>query len=470
MWQYVSKRMSRNLNSCIGNYTYKELLDIASKIGLTLKALLPPKAKCGILCKKEINSVISLLACWCADLIPVPMSAHYGDKHNQRIAEAMSIELIVPDNDLHNNQYKTVFNILSGNIYGSKFEFSPESVLEDVSVILSTSGTTGIPKEIMHTKESLQSNIEGISEYFQINNKDTVLIARPICHSAVFTGELLTALSNGSNIVFFSDKYNPIGILNKLIDGHTSVLGATPTMLFHMTCIKTDKAIPLKKLVISGEPTNNRVVQKIKAYFPKTKIYSVYGLTEAGPRVSYLEPEKFGQLDNAVGVPLKNVKIKIVDKDYKEISDGSKGLIMVKSPSIMKGYYKNNELTEKAIKKGWLDTGDIGYIDDSRCLHVCGRKDELIIKAGMNIYPKEIEDLIDSLSVVNKSFVYGFETDSGQDIAVDIVLERIYNNIRKKDVMMLISGVLAEYQMPARLNIVENFNSTLSGKVKPYEI
>lgn len=183
-----------------------------------------------------------------------------------------------------------------------------------------------------------------------------------------------------------------------------------------------------------------------------------------------MEPKKFGQTDNAVDVSLKNVKIKIVNKDYKEISDSSKGLIMVKSSSLMKGYYKNNEFIEKVIKEGWLNTGDIGYIDNNGCLHVCGRSDELIIKAGMNIYPKEIENLIDSLPVVNKSFVYGFKTNSGQDIAVEIVLERRYKNINKKDVMKLMSSILTEYQMFAHLSIVENFNNTLSGKAMSYGI
>ena len=94
----------------------------------------------------------------------------------------------------------------------------------------------------------------------------------------------------------------------------------------------------------------------------------------------------------------------------------------------------------------------------------------MIIKAGMNIYPKEITSLVDSIPAIQKSFIYGFETAIGQEIGMEVLLEKDYRHLKKKDIMELLSEVLADYQMPARLRIVDQFNTTLSGKVRRYEV
>lgn len=454
MWQYLLERMDQHFKSKVDRYTYEEIIWLSAEKGHALRSKVSAGSVCCILCNDTINSVISLLACWYAGLVPVPLAPHYGDRHNKQIMDVLTPTLVLTDKEVHLSKYH-----------------NSASVIEEAAVILCTSGTTGLPKGIVHTRESIMSNIEGILEYFHINNSDHILIARPLCHSAVFTGELLTGLVSGANITFYQDKYHPGGVLQRIMAGNITVMGATPTMLFHMACLHTsDEPFPLQKLVVSAEPMNPQTARKIKKVFANTEIYSVYGLTEAGPRVSYLKPDEFHELDSSVGLPLKNVTIKITDEDNTELPPGHRGAIWVKSPSLMKGYYKDDVLTNRVLNQGWFNTGDIGYKDENGYLYICGRADDMIIKAGMNIYPKEIEFLTDSISVIQKTFVYGFETAIGQEIGMEVILESNYRHLNKKDVMQLLSEVLAEYQMPARLRIVDEFNTTLSGKVRHYEV
>lgn len=454
MWQYLLKKMDQHFNSKVDRYTYEELIWLSEEKGHTLLSKASAGSVCCILCNNARKSVIALLACWYAGLVPVPLSSHYGDRHNKQIMDVLTPTLILTDTKICVSEYQKT-----------------NSAIEEASVILCTSGTTGLPKGIVHTQKSIISNIEGILEYFQLNSDDHILIARPLCHSAVFTGELLAALVSGANITFYPDKYNPGGVLQRLIKGDITAMGSTPTMLFHMACLYTDqKPIPLEKLIVSGEPLQPKAAQKIRRAFTETQIYSVYGLTEAGPRVSYLEPDKFDELEGSVGLPLKHVEIKVVNENSREVASGQRGIVWVKSSSLMKGYYKDDALTNRVLNQGWLNTGDIGYKDKKGYLYICGRADDMIIKAGMNIYPKEIESLTDSIPVIQKTFVYGFETAIGQEIGMEIILKEDYRHIKKKDVMRLLSEVLAEYQMPAQLRIVEQFQTTLSGKRRPHGI
>lgn len=454
MWQYLLEKMSQHIRSKVDRYTYKELLCLSEEKGRVLLSKASEGTVCGILCNDAINSVIALLSCWYAKFVPVPLSDHYGGKHNQQIMDVLTPTLVLTDREIHLLKYPHA-----------------DSAGKDAAVILCTSGTTGLPKGIVHTRESIISNIEGILDYFPINSSDHILIARPLCHSAVFTGELLAALICGTNITFYQNKYHPGGVLQRITAGDITVMGSTPTMLFHMACLHTsDKSIPLHKLVISGEPMSSKTAQKIKKTFANTDIYSVYGLTEAGPRVSYLKPDQFHALDGSVGLPLKNVSIKITDENHTELPPEHKGVVWVKSPSLMKEYYRDEALTSRVLHQGWLNTGDVGYQDKNGYLYLCGRVDDMIIKAGMNIYPKEITSLVDSIPAIQKSFIYGFETAIGQEIGMEVLLEKDYRHLKKKDIMELLSEVLADYQMPARLRIVDQFNTTLSGKVRRYEV
>ena len=274
--------------------------------------------------------------------------------------------------------------------------------IQDLSFLMFTGGTTGTPKGVMLTEDNIISNLEYINTYFRLENIKRICIARPLIHIAVLTGELLYALCNGLTIYFYEEPFVPKRLYSYLFDNKIDVFGATPTIYSLLVSVKTDKKFTVKVGVISGEILTRKTVKKIIGTFPDTKFYNVYGLTEHSPRVSALLPQDFAVRLNSVGKVLGDIKAKIVD-----------GELWVKSPSVMKGYYKNHTLTKEKIVRGWLKTGDLAHFDENGYLYIDGRKDNMIIRAGINIYPEEIESVAEECQGVETCLVFGENTEFG---------------------------------------------------------
>lgn len=471
MWLFLYQQIKRFSKSILfdkqNTYSYEQIIDIVMLNGKQLGVKLQSSTKCAILCDAELNTAIAILSCWNANMIPIPMSKNYGEKHYKAIIELTKPDLLITDDPKSYEFSNFMYDINCKKFIGRMPPIQIDQELKDIAIIMCTSGTTGMPKGTMITFAGLKKNILSIAKYFAIKTNETILIARPLYHCAVLTGEFLIALYNGLNVSFTDEKYNPSNILQLAVKHNVSVLCGTPTLLNHLSIlIKRNNIIhSIKKMAISGECLHENVAINIRKSFPKTEIYNVYGLTEASPRISYLPPEKFDNYSESVGVPLADIQIKISDESNNELPVNFHGFIMVKTPCIMKGYYRNENATEKVIINGWLNTGDIGYKDENGYLYILSRTDDMIIKGGMNIYPKEIENQIATIKQVQECVVYGTKTDIGQTITVDLVLMDDYKTIPKKEMMILLSTVLPAYQMPSEINIVDSLNRNASGKL-----
>jgi len=457
MKDFLRQCFLRNPNSTINDYdkiyTYHEFLELVEKKYNQLISLEIQKAKCIIACENEFNTALWVVSCFFADMIPIVVSCHYGRQLFEKIIDYIEPNVIILDtNDVCEIEIK------NKNV-------EADSELNDVSLIMCTSGTTGSPKGAMFTSSAIQSNIEAISHYFEINNEDKILITRPLYHCAALVGEFMTALYCGTNIVFCNQIFSPNDIIIESMHHNVTVLGSTPTMLKSMSMFIRNDDLKISKLAISGECLNHNVSKVIRRAFPDAKIYCVYGLTEAGPRVSYLPPELFDEYSNSVGIPLNNIKVKIIDNDNNEVPDGTSGIVAVFTPSVMKGYYKNNVLSNKALTDdGWLITGDIGHISNN-LLYIDGRADDMIIKGGMNIYPKEIENQLNQVEQIKECIAYSVIKNDTQVIGIDVVLNETYHNMSSKELRNIIAKVLPAYQMPSYIKILHELEKGPTGKI-----
>ena len=239
------------------------------------------------------------------------------------------------------------------------------------ALIMCTSGTTGKPKGAMLSELNIITNVSDIADYFGIGIDDNILIARPLYHCAVLTGEFLTALVKGTNIRFYSEQFNPAKMLELINEYNVSAFCGTPTLISIMArfsrSVTTDS---LRHICISGECMSADVGSKIRTAFRKCNIYHIYGLTEACPRVSYLPPEPFADYPDCVGIPLRSVSIKIINKDGNMCNANEEGVLFVKGNNIMLGYYSDPDKTQSVLKDGWLCTGDIALINDAGFLKI----------------------------------------------------------------------------------------------------
>lgn len=414
VWGFLKRRMLRygeRIAFTEGKITYATLIALAES-GKTGRRNVPSIAKG----RTRQEQAIKILRIMAGGNIPVPVEASYGTDREEKIKRILEKNC----DDLH----KT-------------------------AAILFTSGTTGEPKGVKLSHRGIIENLKGIDGYFQVREGQKILIGRPLVHVAVFTGELLFALYKGLEIDFYEEAFQPAR-LAKYIDGNeVQVFGCTPTLLYHLSRYWQGES--LDSIVISGERLTEGVAEILKYKFSAIKFYNVYGLTENSPRVSALCPEEFFDKIGSVGKPIAHTKAKL---------EG--GELLVKSRSLMQGYIGDREKTKEKLRNGWLYTGDMARIDGQGYLFILGRKDDMLIRSGMNIYPAEIESVALQIDGVKNCMVYGEEDiHYGQKICIKAVADIGIAELRKELVARL-----PAYLIPDKILLVESLELTSSGKVK----
>lgn len=450
LWRRIKEQLQRYPTQMIcedsAEMTFDELLIFVESFSKRLRGV----QCCAILCQSEMAAAIALLCCFAAEVTALPLSYRYGDLHCKKILDAISPDAMITDQD-GELQVLTI----------TDSSYTTPHVKP--ALIMCTSGTTGTPKGAMLTEENICTNIKDISAYFNIDTSDYILIARPLYHCAVLTGEYLTALCKGTKIRFYSGAFNPALILKQLKDYNITVFCGTPTLLAMLARFnRTDTPYHLRNICVSGECMGKEVGERIAKAFPYASIYHVYGLTEAGPRVSYLPPLLFKAYPDFVGIPLKSVSLKIVTADGQSAAPNEVGMLWIKGRNVMAGYYNNPQKTAEIIKNGWLCTGDMALINEVGLLQIKGRNDDLIIKAGMNIYPQEIANAVRKDARVRDVYVYG-EMDKYQ--GVQIIMNIVGQFATADEVRILCRECLPAYQMPSKINLLDELPRNGSGKI-----
>lgn len=449
LWNFIKEHLQKNAASTIAeegaSLSFEEAAVYAEEFAKKLHGV----GCCAILCGSETTAALSLLSCFAAGVTALPLSPRYGTAHCEKILDAISPDAVITDAE--------------GKIRIYRFTHS-RYILPDrhPALIMCTSGTTGKPKGAMLGEENILTNVKDIAHYFGMKRGDTILISRPLYHCAVLTGEFLTAIVKGADIRFCSGRFQPVRLLRLMHEHRVTVFCGTPTMLDIISKFnRNSEAETLRILCISGECLRAEVAKRIRAAFSSCEIYHVYGLTEACPRVSWLPPEKFDEHPDCVGVPLRSVNIRILDKNGKTCEKNEAGTLYVKGDNVMLGYYGEPEKTRAVLRDGWLCTGDIAMINDEGLLKICGRNDDLIIRAGMNIYPAEIEETLRRDPRVREVLAYGIATGAGTEIGLKIA--GVFSSVA--EVKKMCADRLPAHQIPSVIELTDALEKNASGKI-----
>ena len=334
-----------------------------------------------------------------------------------------------------------------------------ENYSSDEAIVLYSSGTTGKAKGIILSHYAINTNADAIIDYMKPTNADCIYIVKTLSHSSTITGELLVALKVHMKLVIAPTIVPPRFVLNNIMKFSVTIICVNPTLL----TIYAEEYLRLRyvflslhTIYVSGSILSEKKYKFAHETFENIKIYNVYGLSEAGPRVTAQRKECCE--GNSVGKPIKNVQIVIVDGFGDEVIFGDKGIIHINTPSRFNSYVTGNKLP--SLYKNWLNSGDIGYIDEREELHIVDRIDDVITINSHKIYPSEIESQIIKNTSIFECAVVKLEFNGNEFIGC-LYTDKNEFDIKKKD----LNHVLMAHETP-RFFIKCNFiPRTINGKI-----
>lgn len=376
--------------------SYQWLLEESERIAGRLTA-----QKYGIYCSDKLNCSLAILACLQKRKTIVLLCPEYGTSFNENIAKKAEIKNFITD--APNEKIE---------IYTECFE--EEAELEDVAFIIHTSGSTGSSKGVLLTQRNIYENIKSTLGYYAIQEKSAALLYRPIYHTTTVFGELFTTIAAGAKL-YIEPSSMPLPYLARIIRKYRITnLAGTPTFFTEILKAgqKSERYEDLEVISVGGECMTKSAAITMKNGFPGVKIFHCYGMTEASPRVLCLPPDYFGERYQCVGKPLDGVEVKLEKVSGESVHSQQEtekrhiGELFVRGANIMKGYYRDEAATKKVLKNGWYATGDCAYRDEKGFYYIVGRKDQLSIRAGVNVWPQDIEEAILQHPLVKEVYVY----------------------------------------------------------------
>ncbi len=336
---------------------------------------------------------------------------------------------------------------------------------EQVACLQYTSGTTGRPKGAMLTHANLLSNARASVEAIHMNEDDVFLAVLPLFHVFGATVTMIIPITMGAAAAHLP-RFEPIPVLETIDRTGVTIFCGVPSMFAVLSALKTERSPDLStlRLCISGGAALPRDLTPIIEERYETTLLEGYGPTEASPVVSVnrtRESRKIG----SVGPPLPGVEVEIRDEDGQRVKVGEIGEICAKGPNIMRGYWQDEEKTANAIRDGWLYTGDLGHVDEDGYIYIVDRKTDMIIVGGLNVYPREVEDVIRLLEPVRDVAVVGESSRLRGETVCAFIEMREDASIEESEIIEHCSEHLARYKVPRSIRFIEELPRSATGKV-----
>ncbi|WP_037372257.1 long-chain-fatty-acid--CoA ligase [Anaerovorax odorimutans] len=371
----------------------------------------------------------------------------------EHIEKTLGITLIV----LNEEFYKKVSEISIDNFE----DFTDENT---ISTFLYTSGTTGKPKAAMLTHKNLTINAEQCYLGLHSRPDDNYMCVLPMFHVFAFTACILMPLWSGATISIL-ESFQPKEVIDILIKDDITIFMGVPAMyVVLLEASKKNITFPKLRLAVSGGAALPVEIYRQSREIMKLPVVEGYGLTEASPGVSFNPPHGV-QKEGSIGLPIPYIECKIVDENDIELPANEIGELVVRGENVMMGYYKQPEETEKTLRNGWLHTGDLAKKDEEDYIYIVDRKKDMVVVAGMNVYPREVEEAIYQYSKVKEVAVIGVKDKlRGEAVKAFVVLKE-NEECTSKELLQFLKERLAVYKLPRKIEFVENLPKNGTGKI-----
>ncbi|WP_338451097.1 long-chain fatty acid--CoA ligase [Niallia oryzisoli] len=335
----------------------------------------------------------------------------------------------------------------------------------DPLAILYTGGTTGKPKGVVLSHQSIIWNGLNTVLSWNLSKEDTTLTYMPLFHTGGLNALSIPLLMVGGKVVIASD-YDPVEAIRYLNHYHCTIVLLVPTM-YHMM-VNTDEfkksLFPTVKIFLSGGAPCS--LEIYKAFRSRGLTFKEgYGLTEAGPNNFYIDPDKVDEKLGSVGKPMLFNIVKIINEDGEQAGTDEVGELLIKGKHVFLNYWNNQEATDEALSSNWLQTGDLAKKDGDGYYYIVGRKKDMIITGGENVYPLEVEHWITELPQVAEAAVVGLPDQKWGEIVAAFIVLKENEQLTKEDIKHHCATKLGKYKVPKQIIFLNQLPKTHVGKI-----
>jgi long-chain acyl-CoA synthetase len=473
-----------------GAWTYLQLSSSISEAKQWLANLgIRPGDRVMVVCENSRSSVAILLALAGLDAWPVLVSTRLSARELDAIRAHCGARRVIYFTSMspqarehakrHGADIQEAGSLGSFAVGPLDSNAEPELIDPDVSqrvaALIYTSGTTGLPKGVMLTHRNLLFVAAVSARIRSLNREDRLYGVLPISHAVGLSVVLLGSLISGATL-YLSPRFDPVAALAMMEKEQLTVVLGAPGMfslLVEYAKLKGLKSLRFPSLRIissSGAPLRPALKEQVEELFGMT-LHNGYGVTECSPNIAQAVVGEHRK-DTSVGRALPGVELHLVGSDREPVADGEVGELWVRGPNVMKGYYHAAEETQAAIDpEGWFNTRDLARLEDGY-LFIEGRTKELIIRFGLNVYPAEVEAVLDAHPGVARSAVIGrvvAGSEGGEEV-VAFVQPKAGSSVRESELAQHAAQHLAPYKRPSHILVVHEMPVTLTGKVVKGEL
>ena len=333
----------------------------------------------------------------------------------------------------------------------------------DLAFIIYTSGTTGRPKGAMLSHGNLLCNVASCRQVLEAVALDRFVVLLPMFHSFMLCVGVMLPMTTGCSVVLIKSLHPVKNVVQEIICRQATILPAIPQFFRALANAHVPPDIPLRICISGAAPLPVEILKEFNDKFPIPLIEG-YGLSEASPVVA-MNPIKGPWKASSIGVPVPGVEVTVQSDVGEILPPGQVGEICVRGGNVMQGYWNQPEETAKALRDGWLLTGDVGYRDGDGYFFITDRKKDMLLVNGINVYPREIEEVIYQFAGVKEAAVVGQPDPRKGEQPVAFVALNEGVTLDAKALLHFIRSKLADYKVPRRVTILPALPRNATGKI-----
>lgn len=456
-------------------FTYRHFVHQSGWVGQTLQTVLgvKPGDRVGLWLRNCPEFVSALFGTLRTGAVVVPINNFLKPDEVNFILSDAGINVLISESGLADSHEKlvrmrpTLKIILVDHFAPSPFDGAPVPMStqseNDLAMLIYTSGTTGHPKGAMLSHGNLLHNVNSCRQVLEAVQLDRFALVLPMFHSYMLTVCVLLPLLVGGSIVLIKSLHPPKRILEEIVQHQATVLVGIPQLFRALLNTPPPPGLSLRLCISGAAPLPVETLRQFSQHYP-VPLLEGYGLSEASPVVS-LNPIHGIAKPGSIGLPIPGVEVSIRNEAGEELPVGEVGEICVRGGNVMMGYWNQEEETAKVLRDGWLYTGDLGRKDAQGYIYVTDRKKDMLLVNGINVYPREIEEVMYQYPGIKEAAVVGIPDPRRGEQPVAYIALSEGATFEEAAFLRFLKDRLADYKVPRRVIQLPALPRNATGKI-----